>query len=97
MGIFIDFKMSWINHINHVKSKVAKGIGILCKARKYLKQSTLLTLYYSFIYPYISHCLEVWGNANNTYIYAHYLSYRKEFALLILQILGHTVNVFAGN
>ena len=68
MGIFIDCKMSWINHINHVKSKVAKGIGILCKARKYLKRSTLLTLYYSFIYPYITYCLEVWGNANNTYI-----------------------------
>ena len=66
LGIFIDCKMSWINHINHVKSKVAKGIGILCKARKYLKRSTLLTLYYSFIYPYITYCLEVWGNANNT-------------------------------
>jgi hypothetical protein len=46
------------------KKKIAKGIGILCKARKIFKQSTLLTMYYSFIFPYIGYCIELWGSAN---------------------------------
>ena len=47
--------------------KIAKNIGILCKARKVFKISTLTTLYYSFIYPYISYCIEVWGRAAKKY------------------------------
>ena len=39
-----------------------KGIGILYRAKDYLKYDTLLTLYYSFIYPYIVDCIEVWGS-----------------------------------
>ena len=42
-----------------------KGIGILSKARKYLNTSTLRTLYFSFIYPHLSFCIEVWGSASN--------------------------------
>ena len=55
-------------HINYVKGKVAKGIGILYKARRLLKEDTLLTLYYSFIYPYFHYCIEVWGNTYKSYL-----------------------------
>ena len=41
---------------------MSKGIGILCMAKDFLKYDTLLTLYYSFIYPYIVYCIEVWGS-----------------------------------
>ena len=41
---------------------MSKGIGILYRAKDYLKYDTLLTLYYSFIYPYIVYCIEVWGS-----------------------------------
>ena len=32
------------------------------------KQSTLLTLYYTFIYPYFIYCIEIWGNASDIYL-----------------------------
>ena len=35
-------------------------------ARKMLKSNSLLTLYYSFIYPYLNYCIEIWGSANDT-------------------------------
>ena len=41
---------------------MSKGNGILYRAKDYLKDYTLLTLYYSFIYPYIVDCIEVWGS-----------------------------------
>ena len=31
-------------------------MGIITKARKIVNKETLLTLYYSFIYPYLNYC-----------------------------------------
>ena len=54
--------MSWSCHIQHIRKKISKGIGILYKAKRLLTQDTLITLYFSFIYPYIVYCIEVWGS-----------------------------------
>ena len=56
-------KFSWINHVQYVKIKISKGIGVIARSRKILQKSSLISLYYSFIYPYLSYCVEVWGNA----------------------------------
>ena len=50
-------------HIQHIKLKISRGLGVLCKARKVLNSATLITLYYTFIYPYISYCIEIWSSA----------------------------------
>ena len=47
---------------------MARRIGILYKCRKLLKEETLVTLYYSFVYPYFTYCLLVWGNTFSTYL-----------------------------
>ena len=61
LGVIIDHKLLWQNHTHHVKMKVSKNIGILCKGKKIFKKSTLVTMYNSFINPYIAYCLEIWG------------------------------------
>ena len=58
--------MSWQYHIQYIEGKIARTLGILCKARKVFISSTLKTLYYTFLYPYFNYCIEVWGN---TYTY----------------------------
>ena len=63
LGVFIDDSLTWKNHIQHIRLKISRGLGVLCKARKVLNSATLLTLYYTFIYPYISYCIEIWGSA----------------------------------
>ena len=68
LGVIIDENLNWKHHILHVKKKLAKGIGIICKARKYLNYPALRTLYHSFFYPYIDYCIEVWGSAGKTII-----------------------------
>ena len=62
-SVFIDVRLTWKNHIQHIKSKISRGLGVLFKARQVLNSATLLTLYYTFIYPYISYCIEIWGSA----------------------------------
>jgi hypothetical protein len=67
IGVILDSKLKWDRHISAIKTKIARGIGILNKARKYFTSDTLLTLYYSFIYPHLIYCIEVWGKAAKTY------------------------------
>jgi ribonuclease P/MRP protein subunit RPP40 len=62
LGLILDNEISWKQHIIHISKKLAKSVGILKRARQYLNTSTLLQLYYSFLYPYLSYCCIIWGN-----------------------------------
>ena len=68
LGVIIDNKLKWIDHIAHVKIKVSRGIGIIRKARSFISKNSLKDLYYSFVYPYLLYCTEVWGNAATTHL-----------------------------
>ena len=67
LGVVLDEKLTWSDHISKVKSKVSRGIGILCKAKKVVNASVLVMLYNSLIYPHFIYCIEVWGMAAETY------------------------------
>ena len=82
LGVIIDQNLNWKRHILHVKKKLAKGIGIICKARKYLNYPALRTLYHSFFYPYIDYCIEVWGSAGKTILEKLSRMQRKAVRLL---------------
>ena len=70
LGVIIDNKLTWKEHISYICGKVAKGIGIISKVRKYLNKDTLLDLCYSFIYPYLTYCNQVWGLSCQTHMNA---------------------------
>ena len=69
LGLIIDNKLKWIDHIAHVKIKISRGIGIIRKARPFLHKKSLCDLYYSFVYPYLLYCTEVWGNAATSHLH----------------------------
>ena len=64
LGIIIDNKLKWNQHITYVKNKISKAVGILYKIRNFLDKSTLLNMYYSLVFPYLIYCIEIWGNAS---------------------------------
>ena len=55
LGVIIDANLNWSNHISYINSKIAKGIGIICRARKFFSKSVLIN------------CVAVWGNALSTH------------------------------
>ena len=61
LGVQIDAHLTWKTHIEYTCEKLSKCVGILCKARKKIYKSTLISLYYSFSYPYFIYCNHVWG------------------------------------
>ena len=63
LGIIFDDNLNWSNHISYINSKIAKGVGIIYRAKKYFTTTALVNLYNAFIFPYLIYCVEVWGNA----------------------------------
>ena len=84
LGVMVDNKLSWASHINYISKKISKGIGILCKARKYLPKTCLVTLYYSFVYPYLNYCLEVWGKTTENFVSKIYKLQKR-----VVRIISH--------
>ena len=66
LGVIVDSKLTFSNHIQYISLKILKGLGIMCKLRNILPSSVLLTLYYTLIYPYLTYCTIIWGCANMT-------------------------------
>ena len=66
LGILIDNKLTWKQHIAYISGKISRGIGMIIKARQYLNKQGMLSLYYSFIYPYITYCIHIWGSTYKT-------------------------------
>ena len=68
LSVLIDSSLSWKYHIAHITSKISKTTGIISRLRYYVPTNTLLTIYRSLIFPYLSYGIAVWGQAVQTYI-----------------------------
>ena len=76
-GIIIDHKLNWVQHITYVKYKIAKGVGIMYKARRFLSKACLTNLYHTYIYPYLIYCIEVWGIDPKCHLTLYFLFKRR--------------------
>ena len=63
LGVKLDSKLTWFEHISYIRIKIAKNVGVINKVRHLLNHSTLKTLDYAFVYPYLTYCIEIWGSA----------------------------------
>ena len=60
-GVIIDCELSRKYHIALASGKLSR-IGMISKARECLNRKSLLILYHSFVYPYLTYCNQVWGS-----------------------------------
>ena len=61
LGVLINHKLTWHDHIGVVCNKIAKSIGILRKVHFY-PQNILKMLYHTLITPYFNYCIITWAN-----------------------------------
>ena len=81
----MDNKLSWSFHIQFIKNKISKGIGLICRAKRLLNVKTLCTLYYSFVYPYLNYAAEIWADSS-----ANLLSSIVKLQKKIVRIIDHS-------
>ena len=82
IGVILDNKLLWIQHISYIKNKISKGIGIMYKARNYINKKALLGLYHTYIYPHFIYCIESWGNASNCHLDPLFVIQRRILRIL---------------
>ena len=66
LGVILDEKLSWKPHISYITNKISKSIGIIRKSSFYLSKSSLRSLYYAMVYPYLHYCNIVWASTYKT-------------------------------
>ena len=62
LGVYLDEKMTWKNHIEQITSKMSKTVGIISRTKHILPKYVLHTLYYTMIFPYLHYCNIVWAS-----------------------------------
>jgi hypothetical protein len=63
LGIYVDDRLKWDEHIHHVESKLASGAYALNAAKRFLTRSSLKTIYHSLIHSHIAYGNILWGSA----------------------------------
>ncbi len=66
LGVILNHKICWKPHVRYIRAKLAKCSAILWKTKHILGYKSLHTLYCSLFLPYLTYCVEVWGNTYKT-------------------------------
>ena len=66
LGVLLDEHLSWKEHIRYTENKIAKYIGLLYRAKRFLSKHSFLTLYYSYIRTYFNYANLSWASTNRT-------------------------------
>ena len=62
LGVTFDSKLSWKPHILNVVSKLNSCLGATRRARPFLNESSLLTIYNSLMKSHIDYCCTTWAS-----------------------------------
>ena len=66
LGVQIDSKPSWNEHIIVALSKISRGVRMLKYSKKFMSLETVQKMYFGIVEPYIRYCCSVWGCAEDT-------------------------------
>ena len=66
LGLFLDSKLSFFDHINEKIKKATKGVNVIRKMNLLLPRSSLLTIYKSFVRPHLDYGDVIYDQPNNS-------------------------------
>ena len=66
LGVQIDDKLQWDRHIEQVKAKALRTIGLIKHAKKFFPIGELQKMYRGIVEPHFSYCCSVWGCCTKT-------------------------------
>ena len=77
LGVHIDSKLNWNEHISVIKTKVAKNVSIMNRVKHCLINYALYSLYCTLILSYLNYCCEIWGNTYKSRIHPLYIMQKR--------------------
>ena len=68
LGVIIDEKLSWNEHIDYICKKVFASLSMLRRIKPFLERKDMNLLYNCLIQSQLDYCCEVWGSRYDTHI-----------------------------
>jgi len=68
LGVIIDEKLNWSEHIEYIYNKLVRFTGIAYRLRSKIPVSFLKNIYYGLIHPNIIYGLEIYGNTTISHL-----------------------------
>ena len=82
LGVELNEKLKFDNHINKIARKISKNTGILCKPTYFVPKSVLINLYRTLIEPYLNYCPIIFGGAYSSHIQPLGVAQRKTVRII---------------
>ena len=68
LGVLIDSKLLFCDHIHKICNKLSRAVGILCKLKNLFPSCILKKLYFTFFHSHLLYCLIIWSATYKTYL-----------------------------
>ena len=82
LGVYIDDKLIWDEHISHINSKLSSALYVLRNVKGLLPRDILRTLYHTLIQPHLMYGVSCWGSAANKYLKRTQVLQRKAMRII---------------
>lgn len=67
LGVYLDSKLSWQDHITHLENKLSKNTFLIRSLSKSVSQRTLLTAYYGCFHSNMTYAIINWGHSAHAF------------------------------
>ena len=84
LGILLDSKLNFRNHINVLQDKLLRAVEIMSKLRHSMPSNILKRLYFAFFHSHLLHCLIMWSATGATLSYLDSLKKLQNRAIRII-------------
>ena len=91
--------MTFKCHIEELKKKISRTIGVLHKLKPFVTSTILTNVYYAIVYPFLLYGIIIWGNSSKTLLSSIHILQKRFVRLatnntIINGILTHTPPLF---
>lgn len=66
LGLLVDYKLTWHNHVDMVCAKIAPFIGVLSRLGRLVHPETGLKIYYAYVHSHLVYMNHIWSTAGVT-------------------------------
>jgi ribonuclease P/MRP protein subunit RPP40 len=95
LGVLVDEKLEWSEHISHVKAKLSSSLYALSSSKNDLTPNLLLMLYNALVYPYLSYGVLLWSSTYKTHLNKIVIIQKKAVRIIAnAPYYSHTNNIF---
>ena len=95
LGVLVDEKLNFSEHISTIVGKIARSTGILYKIKNYMPLEARINFYYAFIFPFLSYCILVWGGTCSSHLKSLIIQQKKVIRIISnAPPYSHTSNFF---